>query len=64
VKNIIIGYTLPKIWTQKVGIDKLRVYVSGSDLLTIDNYPKGWDPEVGNGYPITQSYIFGINVNF
>ncbi len=64
IKNITLGYTLKKGWTQKIGIDKLRVYVSGSDLLSIDNYPKGWDPEVGSGYPITQTYLFGVNVNF
>jgi len=64
VKNITLGYILPKKWTKKMGIDKLRVYVSGSDLLTVDNYPKGWDPEVGSGYPITQSYVFGAKINF
>ncbi|WP_319268497.1 TonB-dependent receptor [uncultured Draconibacterium sp.] len=64
LKNITLGYTLPKALTQKVGMSKVRVYASGSDLLTIDNYPKGWDPEVGAGYPITQSYVFGVNVNF
>ncbi len=64
LKNITIGYTLPARLTQKVGMGKVRLYASGTDLFTINNYPKGWDPEVGNGYPITQSYVFGVSVNF
>jgi hypothetical protein len=64
LKNITLGYTLPDAWTKKAGMSKVRVYASGSDLFSIHNYPTGWDPEVGGGYPITQSYVFGVNVNF
>lgn len=47
LKNIQLGYTIPKKITQKAGIDKLRVYMSGQNLLTFTKY-KGYDPEVGD----------------
>lgn len=65
LKNVTLGYTLPKNWTKYVGIDRTRLYISGSDLFCISNYPKGWDPEMGtSAYPITTSLVVGVQVNF
>ncbi len=65
LKNLTFGYTLPKTWVQKASMQNVRLYVSASDLFTINNYPKGWDPENGDSaYPITTSCIFGISVKF
>lgn len=65
VKNLTLGYTVPDLFTQKINLQSVRIYVSASDFLTINNYPKGWDPEVSaSGYPITASYIFGLSVKF
>ncbi len=65
LKNLSIGYTLPKAWTKKAYMNAVRVYVSGSDLFTISGAPKGWDPEVSaSGYPITTSLVFGVSINF
>lgn len=65
LKNITLGYNIPESLTQKVNIKSLRVYSSVSDFFTIDNYLKGWDPEVStSGYPITASFIFGLTVKF
>lgn len=65
VKNISLGYTLPKAITQKVYMKAVRIYATASDLLTISGAPSGWDPESNDtGYPITTSIVFGINVNF
>lgn len=47
LKNIQIGYTFPKIITEKMNIDKLRFYVSGQNLVTFTHY-KGYDPEIGD----------------
>ena len=44
LRNLAIGYTLPKTLTQKVSVDRLRVYLTGVNLLTFTNY-KGYDPE-------------------
>lgn len=68
LKNLTIGYTLPTELTQKLYMNKVRLYASGSDLLCWHNYPQGWDPErnAGStaGYPITTSLLFGISVQF
>lgn len=64
LKNLSLGYTLPKKWTDLMQIEKVRVYASASDLFCISNYPKGWDPEMGvSAYPITTSLLFGIQVH-
>jgi len=65
LRNIQIGYTLPQKLTQKLLIQRLRVYASGENLLTITNYP-GIDPEIGANveYPTLKQYAFGINLTF
>lgn len=51
--------------TEKVTIKKARIYVAANDLFCLNNYPKGWDPELGSySYPITTSILFGLSVNF
>ncbi len=65
LKNITLGYNLPKHVTEKLFLQNVRLYGSVSDFLSINNYPKGWDPEVAaDGYPITASFIFGVSVKF
>jgi hypothetical protein len=50
---------------ERLGMKNIRVYGNASDLLTIDNYPQGWDPEVSaTGYPITSSFLMGVSVQF
>ena len=48
LKNITLSYTLPQAWTNAIGINKTRLYVSGSDLFCISKFPDGWDPEQVN----------------
>lgn len=65
LKNITLGYALPAALTQKISIQKARIYFSANDLFVISNFPEGWDPEMGTGsYPITTSLLFGLSVNF
>lgn len=67
MKNITVGWTLPKIWTEKMHISSVRLYAAGNDLFCIDQFPKGWDPETpytGSITPVTSSIIFGLQVNF
>lgn len=66
LKKVEFGYTLPRILSKKMNLEKLRIYCSGTNLLTWSNF-KLWDPEMaGNGlkYPIQQVFNIGINVNF
>lgn len=71
IKNITLGYTIPKSITQKIGIENIRMYVSCDNLHTFNKFYKGWDPEneIGTGdspsfYPITSVYSFGFNFKF
>lgn len=71
VKNVQIGYTFPKTWTKKVGLENVRVYVGGQNLFSFNSFYKGWDPEneIGTGdapsyYPINSIYSFGFNFKF
>ena len=68
LKNLTLGYTLPRVWTEKANISKVRIYFSGDKLLTLTPY-KGLDPERnGDGrdaiYPQNRIYSFGLNVEF
>ena len=71
VKNAQIGYTLPKVWTKKAGMESVRIYVSGDNLLTFSDMISVFDPETlggdwGDGklYPLQRTISVGINVNF
>jgi len=66
LKNLVIGYTFPKKMMNSIGIQGLRIYVSGDNLLTATNY-RGLDPErSGSGdylqYPQNKIYSFGLNL--
>lgn len=68
LKNIQIGYTLPKKVTEKFLCSRLRFYVTASNLFTVTKY-SGYDPEVGSGvdygnYPQSRTFTFGLNANF
>lgn len=69
-----IGYTLPHTWTRKVGLSKVRFYVTGYNLFTITGY-SGYDPEVNiatgltpnidhDRYPRSRTYTFGAQLTF
>lgn len=69
LKNLEIGYSLPKAWTQRLSIERLRLYAAGTNLLTFDNMKKfGLDPEQGArgglDYPQHRVYTIGLNLHF
>jgi TonB-linked SusC/RagA family outer membrane protein len=66
LKSLEAGYTLPKKVTTKFGMEKCRIYASGTNLLTLSGF-KLWDIEMagnGLGYPIQRVFNLGINVSF
>ena len=66
LKSAEIGYTVPKKKTQKIHLDMVRIYLSGTNLLTFSKF-KLWDPEMGGGglgYPVQRVVNAGIQVNF
>ena len=64
IKNINVGYTVPKKIVSKVGIKGLRVYVNIDDPYCFDSYLSGWDPEAGASTYITRTYTFGVDIKF
>ena len=67
LKNVQLGYTLPKRWLSKVGISNLRVYLSGENLATFTNFslmdPENTDKN-NDVYPLTKSFSIGLNLSF
>ncbi|MDO5977305.1 TonB-dependent receptor [Flavivirga spongiicola] len=68
VKNVTLGYSLPASLLDKLNIKRLRVYVSGENLLTFSDITKfGMDPETLDGrgaYPVQKKFSFGVNLGF
>lgn len=67
LKNMELGYTLPKNWLKKIRINSTRIYVNGNNLLTWKAIKADIiDPEQSaeNNYPITRMVNLGINVIF
>jgi TonB-linked SusC/RagA family outer membrane protein len=73
LRNITLGYSLPKNITDAIRLTKLRLYVSAENLYTFTRYT-GYDPEIGGGvfdngidrgiYPQPRTIMTGINVTF
>ena len=68
MKNLNIGYKLPKSVLSKLGISSARLYVSGQNLFTLTSFWKGFDPEINDNnaqfYPLMKTYTVGLNVKF
>ncbi len=76
LSSLTIGYTLPKAWTTKVRLQRVRIYATGTNLFCWTPY-SGFDPEVDtrrstpmtpnvdySAYPKSRSWVFGINLSF
>jgi len=70
IKNIQLGYTLPKETTKRFGVERLRVYVSGENIWTGSSVAGMFDPETIDGgsngtvYPLTKVWSAGLSVTF
>ena len=78
LKNLTLGYSLPKKWLDKIQIERVRVYFSGENLFTLSPLESKYiDPAMagasctwqsGNtsvfGYPTARSYSFGLDITF
>lgn len=76
LSNVTLGYTLPKEWTRKIGMQRFRVYVTGTNLFCWTNY-SGYDPEVDtrrstpltpgvdySAFPRARQIVVGANITF
>lgn len=66
LKNVTLGYTIPRNILDKIGVSRLRVYVTGENLLTFTSLIKAFDPETLNNmtYPINKKIAVGLNLTF
>ena len=68
LKNVVLGYTLPKQISNKWSMNKVRFFVSGQNLLTFSNAYEGYDPENsvsgGSFYPLMRTMTVGVDINF
>lgn len=65
IKEITLGYSLPKTWISKINASKVRVYCSLKNFFTFSHFDN-YDPERGGSlsYPMTKQAVFGLNVEF
>lgn len=78
LKNLQVGYDLPKQWLKKVGVSNLYVYVNAQNLFTVTDFWNGYDPEInydagasdgvslgsGSYYPQVKVFSFGVDLKF
>lgn len=78
LKNVQIGYELPKSFIENTFLQSMYLYINGQNLLTFTNFYEGYDPEInynaansdgvalggGNFYPQVKTFSFGIDVKF
>ncbi len=66
VKNVQFGYNFPTALLDKIGVSRLRTYISSDNLLTFSNNDLGFDPEVFNpdNVPNVRTYVVGLNLTF
>lgn len=68
LKNIQLGYNLPKSFLNKMKVEQARIYVNGQNLFTIDRFWDGFDVETpvgtGTNYPMVKIYSMGIDLRF
>ncbi|GAE16205.1 TonB-dependent receptor [Bacteroides pyogenes JCM 6292] len=74
MKSVTLGYSLPKSFCQKAGINNLRLYASVQNPFHFTSY-SGLDPEAALGTPLSQgadwgaypngrNFLFGLNFSF
>lgn len=68
MKNLQIGYTMPKSLVNAVGIQNVRFYYSVENLFTLHNMRLNVDPEIpserASNFPLTRTHAFGVNITF
>ena len=76
IRNVVLNYTVPGTFAQRIGMQSVRLNASATNLLTVSDYP-GFDPEVGNAgnnqrapgvdfgtYPVAHTITFGLTAQF
>jgi tonB-linked outer membrane protein, susC/ragA family len=68
LKTLQLGYSLPENVLKGIGVERVRIYYAGENLLTFHSLPFNIDPEItserGSSYPLLRSHAIGINITF
>lgn len=72
LKNVTLGYTLPRKWMEKAKLQSIRIYVSADNVATVTSLASVFDPEAtgsmysdpGKLYPLQRVISVGVNLNF
>ena len=71
LKSLTVGYTIPKSFCDKIGVDKIRPYISGINLLTFKDDKLPVDPEIdeaesawGRTFPFSKTWSVGLQLAF
>ena len=73
MKQLTLGYNVPKEWLKRVNIEGIRLFLTGENLFLLTNY-SGLDPETVNparggiddfsNYPLARKFTLGLTLNF
>ena len=68
VKNLTLGYTLPRKWMDRLDIKRLRVFFSGDNIAELTGISDGYDPEKSTAsrtsLPFARNWTFGVDLTF
>ena len=66
LKNLQLGYNFNESITSKIGMSSIRLFVTGTNILTFSNLQSGLDPELWSAgdYPTLSTYSVGLNLKF
>ncbi|MGX5818063.1 TonB-dependent receptor [Chitinophaga lutea] len=69
VKNVTLGYAVPKKWLNRIHVDNARIFASGENIFTFTSLPKGTESDAtnygeGGIYPFLKKYSVGVNISF
>ncbi|MFV0345509.1 MAG: SusC/RagA family TonB-linked outer membrane protein [Bacteroidales bacterium] len=66
LKNLNLAYNLPKHWTSPIGVERVQLFLNGTNLFTISEIQKIMDPEQESldSYPVMKTYTLGLSVTF
>ena len=66
LKQMTVGYTVPQVVTQKIYINRARIYFTAQNLFTVTKLNELFDPENTNlmGYPVPRTFAFGLDITF
>ena len=66
LKMVRLGYTVPRNWLNKIGVNSAHFYITGENLLLLTGLPKGMDPELGpaHTFPLAKDFSVGTTITF